>query len=104
MDLLGIIIRAIVKIMTVFLTVSAAGLDVAEGGLRAPLDQIGVKGILQTLLVATVPVLSLMAAIHMLRGFIRAGVVVALVMICGHALWPLIGDIERIPWATLNPS
>ena len=90
MDIIGLIISAIARIVTVFTTVGVAAMDVAEEGLRVPLQHIGVVGAAQTIAVAMVPVLSLIAAVYLLRGFLRGIVVVLFVLFTVHAVWPLI--------------
>ncbi len=71
MDLLGIIIRALVRVIGAFITVDVWVLQALEQGLRSPLTHAGITGITQTAVVAMVPILSLVAAIKLLGGVVR---------------------------------
>ncbi len=70
-------------------------MDIAEAGLRGPLQQVGLHGPAQTVAVAMVPLLTLVAASKILKGVVRGVVVVCLVMFLGHALWPLVSEVPE---------
>ena len=76
MDLIELIIEAISKIVSTAIRVYTALLHILEEGLRAPLAHFGATGMLQTALVALVPILTLIAAVKLLGGIIRVIVVV----------------------------
>jgi hypothetical protein len=90
LELLDLIMSAIDHIITVFGNAFIAGMNIAEDGLRVPLQHIGVVGPAQTAVVALVPILSLIAAIYLLRGVIRLIVAFLLLSFSIHALWPLV--------------
>jgi len=88
-DLVGIIARAIAKIIESSLYLIGALMAMLESGLRAPLDQAGVKGWLQTLIVALVPALTLVAAVKLLHRIIRVVVVALVLGFLLYVLWPV---------------
>lgn len=92
MDIVGIIARAIAKIIETAMHLLAVVMGMLEEGLRSPLDHAGIKGWSQTLTVALVPVLTLVAAIKLLHGIIRAVVVVIVLGFLIYILWPFIID------------
>jgi hypothetical protein len=96
LDLIGLLISSIDHIMTVWINGSIFIMNVAEEGLRVPLQDAGLKGVPQTIAVAMVPCLTLIASAKILRGFIRGVVVVMLVMFVGHALWPLVSQVPQM--------
>lgn len=63
-----------------------------EEGLRSPLDHAGIKGWPQTVMVALVPLLTLVAAVKLLHRIIRAVVVVIALSFLIYVLWPFIID------------
>jgi hypothetical protein len=75
-DLLELIINTISRLVGAAINGYAALLHILEGGLRAPLAHFGATGLLQTTLVAMVPILTLIAAVKLLGGIIRVIVVV----------------------------
>jgi hypothetical protein len=92
-DILGIIARAIAKIIETSLHLLAALMALLEEGLRAPLDHAGIKGGWQTLIVALVPLLTLVAAVKLLSRIIRAVVVLLVLGFLLFILWPLVLDV-----------
>ncbi len=99
MDLIELIESAINHIFTVFINGGSFIMDVAEAGLRVPLQQIGLHGPAQTLAVAMVPLLTLIASVKILKGIVRGVVVVCLVMFVGHSLWPLLTEVPPMLYA-----
>ena len=93
MDLVGIILRAIAKIIESSLHLLAGLGALLEEGLRAPLDQAGIKGWPQTLIVALVPVLTLVAAVKLLHRIIRVVVVLLVFGFLLYILWPVVIDV-----------
>ncbi len=64
-----------------------------EAGLRAPLEHAGIKGWPQTLLIALVPLLTLIAAVRLLHRIIRAVVASLLFAFLLYILWPVVLDL-----------
>jgi hypothetical protein len=92
-DLLGIVASAFAKIIDTAVHLLAALMALLEEGLRAPLDGAGIKGWPQTLIVALVPLLSLVAAVKLLSRIIRAGVVALLFGFLLYILWPFVIEL-----------
>ncbi len=69
-----------------FLIVTAA----IENGLRGPLDAIGIKGALQTLILMMIPILIIVAVVKFFGGFLRGLIVIILVLVLIHVSWPLV--------------
>ena len=67
----------------------------AEEGLRAPLQQIGLRGAAQTAAVGMVPLLTMVAVGKILKGFLRAVIVIVLALFAVHALMPLWHEVPR---------
>ncbi len=61
-----------------------------ENSLRGPLDVIGIKGALQTLILMMIPILILVAVVKLFGGFFRALIVIVLVLVLLHVAWPLV--------------
>ncbi len=93
MDLLGIIARAFAKIIETALHLLAALMAMLEEGLRAPLDHAGIKGWAQTLIVALVPLLSMIAAAKLLRRYLRMATVLLMLGFLLFILWPSVIDL-----------
>jgi len=88
-DIVGIIARAIAKIIETSLHLLGALMAMLEEGLRAPLDQAGIKGWPQTVIVALVPLLTLVAAVKLLHRIIRVVVVAIVFGFLMYILWPV---------------
>lgn len=92
MDIVGIIARAVAKIIETSMHLLAVLMGMLEEGLRSPLDHAGIKGWPQTVMVALVPLLTLVAAVKLLHRIIRAVVVVIALSFLIYVLWPFIID------------
>jgi len=66
---------AVSKVMGAFVWIMMSTLHGGEQALRAPLAQIHVIGLTQTLIVATIPFLTLVAAMKLMGGILRMIVV-----------------------------
>jgi hypothetical protein len=71
LNLFGSIAWAISKIMTTFVWLLTSGLRSMEYALRAPLGEIHITGITQTLIVAAIPFLTLVAVVKITSGILR---------------------------------
>jgi hypothetical protein len=92
LDIVGIIARAVAKIIETSMHLLAVLMGMLEEGLRSPLDHAGIKGWPQTVMVALVPLLTLVAAVKLLHRIIRAVVVVIALSFLIYVLWPFIID------------
>jgi hypothetical protein len=61
-----------------------------ENALRGPLQSVGIKGALQTLILMMIPVLTIVAVVKLFGGIVRLVVVVILVLVLAHILYPLV--------------
>jgi hypothetical protein len=94
--LIAFLIHLFEQTCIMFGHVGSAVVDTAEAGMRAPLEMIGLKGIPQTLVLALVPLLTLIATIKLLGGAIRFIVAVVMVGALLRVLWPLVGEVSKI--------
>jgi hypothetical protein len=93
LDIVGIIARAIAKIIETALHMLTVLMGMLEEGLRSPLDHAGIKGWTQTLIVALVPLLTMVAAIKLLHRIIRVLAVAISFGFLSYILWPVVIDV-----------
>ncbi len=96
MELIAFLIHLFERTCIEFGQIGSAIVDSAESGMRAPLDMMGLKGVGQTLVLALVPLLSLIATIKLLGGAIRFIVAVCMVGALLRILWPLVGEVTKM--------
>ena len=75
MDILGVLVHAFFKVLEVWAGLYMTVMQVLQDGLRVPLRHAGVEGWPQLAIILLVPLLSLIAVVKFLRGFIRVGFV-----------------------------
>ncbi|HTZ69472.1 MAG TPA: hypothetical protein VMB71_02380 [Acetobacteraceae bacterium] len=66
--------------------------DAAEADMRAPLQHMGLDRPYQTLILALVPLLTLIVTIKLMGGFMRALMIVSMVAALARILWPFIAE------------
>lgn len=96
MDLIVIIIHAFDHIVTVFSRYGGFLMTNIEDTLAVPLREIGLRGVAVTICVALVPILSLIAVWRFLRGIIRIGFMIVLIIFALHAAWPLTTQLPAL--------
>ncbi len=96
MALIAFLLQLFEKTCIEFGQVGSAAVDTVEAGMRAPLDMMGLKGIAQTLVLALVPLLTLIATIKLLGGAIRFIVAVVMIGALLRVLWPLVGEVSKM--------
>jgi hypothetical protein len=93
LDIVGIIARAIAKIIETALHMLTVLMGMLEEGLRSPIDHAGIKGWAQTLIVALVPLLTMVAAIKLLHRILRVLAVAISLGFLIYILWPVVIDV-----------
>jgi hypothetical protein len=81
--------RVLMGALHLFLVVTTA----IENSLRGPLDVLGIKGALQTLVLMMIPILIIVAVVKLLGGFFRAVIVIVLVLVLVHVALPLVTGV-----------
>jgi hypothetical protein len=95
-DILTFVIKLFIRTFETLGGIGGAAVDAAEANMRAPLQLMGVDGALQTLLLALVPLLTLIATYKLLHGMVRFLVMVTMVGALARILWPLVGEMSRV--------
>jgi hypothetical protein len=95
-DIIAVVVNAFVKVGSEFARIGAAAVDIAEAGLREPLQHMGVQGVTQTLILAAIPLLTMIATIKLLGGFFRAVIVVTMLAVLLRISWPLFGQVAAL--------
>lgn len=96
MDLVTIILHAIDHIVTAWSRNGAFVMNAIEDALKVPLRELGLHGAAETVCVALVPILSLIAVWRFFRGIFRILIMIPLVIFALHALWPLTVEIPTL--------
>jgi hypothetical protein len=95
-DIIAVVVNAFVKVGAEFCRIGAVAVDIAEAGLRAPLQHMGVVGVTQTLILAAIPLLTMIATIKLLGGFFRAVIVITMLAVLLRVSWPLVGQVAAL--------
>jgi hypothetical protein len=95
-DIIAVVVNAFVKVGSEFVRIGGAAVDVAEAGLREPLQHIGVQGLTQTLVLAAIPLLTMIATIKLLGGIFRAVIVLTMLGVLLRITWPLFGQVAAL--------
>jgi hypothetical protein len=94
--LINFLLHLFERTFILFGHIASATIDIAEHDMRAPLELIGVKGVAQTLILALVPLLTLIATIKLLGGAVRFIVAVCMAGALLRLLWPLFGEVGKM--------
>lgn len=96
MGLITFLVSLFEKTLVIFSGIGSATVDAAEAGMRQPLQHLGLGAPMQTLLLAMVPLLTLIAGVKLLRGVFRIVLVVCMVSALLRITWPLVGQVGAL--------
>jgi hypothetical protein len=97
LEFLDIIARSFDRLLTAALKLFQTLMTSIEGALRGPLQAIGIHGPLQTLILMMIPLLTIVAAVKLFGGVVRALCVIVLVLVLIHVSWPLFAGRPLMP-------
>ena len=89
MEIIDIVAKAFERVLNGALHLFFIITTAIENSLRGPLDAIGIKGALQTLILMMIPILIIVAVVKLFGGFFRSLIVIILLMVLIHVSWPL---------------
>ncbi len=89
MEVVDLIARSFDRVLNAGLRLFLAMMNFIESGLRTPLQAAGIHGALQTLVLAMIPLLTIVAVVKLFGGIVRALVVIVLALVLVHMAWPL---------------
>ena len=90
MEFLDLIARSFDRVLNAALRLFEGLMTFMEAALRGPLQAIGIHGSLQTLILMMIPILTIVAAVKLFGGAVRALFVIVLVLVLLHVSWPLL--------------
>ena len=89
MGFLDLVARSFDQVLNAGLKLFLGLMTFLEGALRAPLQSIGIHGSLQTLVLMMIPILTIVAAVKLFGGLVRAVLVIVLLLVLLHVTWPI---------------
>jgi hypothetical protein len=96
MGLLQVIFHWFGLVISTYFTAGTSAVDIVVTGMREPLSHFGMSGVMQTLLLALVPILTIVATIKLFTGPVRVMVVLSMLGALFHITWPLVDDFVSI--------
>jgi hypothetical protein len=90
LGIIEIVARAFDQLLHAALRIFLTTMTFIENALRGPLDAVHIHGSLQTLILMLIPALTIVAVVKLFGGILRFIVVVVLVLVLAHILYPLI--------------
>lgn len=79
-------------VISTYCMAGTAAIDSMASGFQMPVSHFGPDGVVQTMLLAMVPILSIMAAIKLFQGPVRIVLVLGMLGALFHMTWPLMDD------------
>jgi hypothetical protein len=95
-DILAVIGHAFLRVMETWTGLYLILLQLLQDGLRVPLRRAGLEGWPQLLIIALVPLLSLITVIKFLRGFVRIIGAWVFGSFLLYVLWSLISALRAL--------
>jgi hypothetical protein len=96
MGLFHVFTHFITMVLGTYAQAGSIAVDVTADGMRQPLAQFGLEGPFQTVIVALVPILTMVATIKLTRGFIRVFMVLGMLGALFHITWPMVAGVAII--------
>ncbi len=97
MGIVDVIARSFDQVLSAGLKLFLGLMNFMEGALRGPLQAIGIHGSLQTLILMMIPILTIVAAVKLFGGIVRAVFVIVLLLVLIHVTWPLVVGAPQVP-------
>jgi hypothetical protein len=96
MGLIHVFTHFITLVLSTYFQAGTIAVDVTADGMRQPLSQFGLGGPIQTFIVALVPILTMVVAIKLTKGFFRVFMVLGMLGALFHITWPMITGIDIV--------
>jgi hypothetical protein len=97
LGIVDVIARSFDQVLSAGLKLFLGLMNFMEGALRGPLQAIGIHGSLQTLILMMIPILTIVAAVKLFGGIVRAVFVIVLLLVLIHVTWPLVVGAPQVP-------